>query len=192
MRALSLQAMARVGILAGRAVAGGAAICAQAPAGPQPTSPGQDNTAPAQKPSTPQQQKPQEAGVSISVEVPVVTLDVVAATQNGDIIPGLKKENFRVLEDGQPQTITSFGPTDAPITIVALNSISTTIVIGASVGPKLVMVCGCPSSSTRKFSFLSPGMATSFLGLKRRISGCWRMGSHKPSRALGRRMRRLR
>jgi len=101
MRALSLQAMARVGILAGMAAAGGAAICAQAPAGPQPTSPGQDNTAPAQKPSTPQQQKPQEAGVSISVEVPVVTLDVVAATQNGDIIPGLKKENFRVLEDGQ-------------------------------------------------------------------------------------------
>jgi len=45
------------------------------------------------------------------VEVPVVTLDVVARTQNGDIIPGLKKENFRVLEDGQPQTITNFGPT---------------------------------------------------------------------------------
>src|SRR5260221_361766 len=124
MRALSLQAMARVGILAGMAAAGSATIWAQAPAGPQPTSPGQDNTAPAQKPSTPQQQKPQEAGVSISVEVPVVTLDVVAATQNGDIIPGLKKENFRVLEDGQPQTITSFGPTDAPITMVVLMEFS--------------------------------------------------------------------
>jgi VWFA-related protein len=48
----------------------------------------------------------------------------VAATQNGDIIPGLKKENFRVLEDGQPQTITSFGPTDAPITIVVLMEFS--------------------------------------------------------------------
>src|SRR5260221_1960837 len=124
MRALSLQAMARVGILAGMAAAGGAAIGAQAPAAPQPSSPGQDNPARAQNPSTPQQQKPQEAGVSISVEVPVVTLDVVAATQNGDIIPGLKKENFRVLEDGQPQTITSFGPTDAPITIVVLMEFS--------------------------------------------------------------------
>jgi len=62
--------------------------------------------------------------VTVSVEVPVVTLDVVAATQNGDIIPGLKKENFRVLEDGQPQTITSFGPTDAPITIVVLMEFS--------------------------------------------------------------------
>jgi len=124
MRALSLQAMARVGILAGIAAAGSAAIWAQAPAGPQPTSPGQDNSAPAQKPTAPQQQKPQEGGVSISVEVPVVTLDVVAATQNGDIIPGLKKENFRVLEDGQPQTITSFGPTDAPITMVVLMEFS--------------------------------------------------------------------
>src|SRR6266481_2383758 len=124
MRALSLQAMARVGILAGMAAAGSATVWAQAPAGPQPTSPGQDNSAPAQKPAAPQQQKPQEGGVSISVEVPVVTLDVVAATQNGDIIPGLKKENFRVLEDGQPQTITSFGPTDAPITIVVLMEFS--------------------------------------------------------------------
>ena len=33
----------------------------------------------------PPQQKPQEAGASISVEVPVVTLDVIAATQHGDI-----------------------------------------------------------------------------------------------------------
>jgi len=124
MNAFSLQAMTRVGILAGMLAAGGATVWAQAPAGPQPTSPGQDNSAPAQKPATPQQQKPQEAGVSISVEVPVVTLDVVAATQNGDIIPGLKKENFRVLEDGQPQTITSFGPTDAPITMVVLMEFS--------------------------------------------------------------------
>src|SRR5579863_8021908 len=120
MRSLSLQVMARVGVLAGMVAACSATVWAQAPSGPQPTSPGQDNSAPAQKPSTPQQQKPQEGGVSISVEVPVVTLDVVAATQNGDIIPGLKKENFRVLEDGQPQTITSFGPTDAPITMVVL------------------------------------------------------------------------
>src|SRR5258707_2087910 len=124
MKDLDLQAMVRVAVLAALAAAGSAGIWAQAPAGPQPTSPGQDNTAPAQKPAAPQQQKPQEAGVTVSVEVPVVTLDVVAATQNGCIIPGLKKENFRVLEDGQPQTITSFGPTDAPITIVVLMEFS--------------------------------------------------------------------
>jgi len=49
-----------------------------------------------------------------------VTLDVVATTSNGDLIPGLKKENFRILEDGAPQTITNFGTGDAPITIVVL------------------------------------------------------------------------
>ncbi len=74
----------------------------------------------AQAPQDAKQQKPepkpQEGGATISVEVPVVTLDVVAATQHGDIITGLKKENFRVLEDGAPQTISSFAPTDAPIT----------------------------------------------------------------------------
>ncbi len=124
MKAFYLQAILRGVALAGALAGGGAAIWAQAPAGPQPTSPAQENPAPAQKPAAPQQQKPQEAGVTVSVEVPVVTLDVVAATQNGDIIPGLKKENFRVLEDGQPQTITSFGPTDAPITIVVLMEFS--------------------------------------------------------------------
>ena len=98
---------------------------AQAPAGPQGTPPGQSNPAPsvAQKPA-PAQQKPPDAGVTISVEVPVVTLDVIATTQHGDLIPGLKKENFRILEDGQPQTITNFGPTDAPITMVVLMEFS--------------------------------------------------------------------
>ena len=124
MKAFYLQAILRGMALAGALAGGGAAIWAQAPARPQPTSPAQENPARGQKPAAPQQQKPQEAGVTVSVEVPVVTLDVVAATQNGDIIPGLKKENFRVLENGQPQTITSFGPTDAPITIVVLMEFS--------------------------------------------------------------------
>ncbi len=114
------QVTKRTLFLAGALAGACATMRAQAPAGPEPTSPAQGNPAPAQKPATGQQQKPQEGGVTISVEVPVVTLDVVAATQNGDIIPGLKKENFRVLEDGQPQTITNFGPTDAPITMVVL------------------------------------------------------------------------
>jgi VWFA-related protein len=95
-------------------------LAAQAPEGPQNASPPQANpAAPAPKPAAPQQ-KPQEGGVTISVEVPVVTLDVVATTSNGGLITGLKKENFRILEDGVPQTITNFGAGDAPITIVIL------------------------------------------------------------------------
>src|SRR5208337_2676348 len=97
----------------------GAGLAAQAPEGPQNASPPQANPAPEPKPAAPQQ-KPQEGGVTISLEVPVVTLDVVATTSDGGIITGLKKENFRVLEDGVPQTITNFSPGDAPITIVVL------------------------------------------------------------------------
>jgi len=109
-------------LLAGMLASANATMQAQAPAGPEPTSPPQANPAP--KPAAPQQQKPQEAGISIAVEVPVVTLDVVAATQNGDIIPGLKKENFRVLEDGQPQAIINLAPSEAPITMVVLMEFS--------------------------------------------------------------------
>src|SRR5579884_132272 len=94
---------------------------AQAPSGPETRAPQQQQN-PQQQP--PPAQQPQEGGVSIAVEVPVVTMDVVATTSRGDIITGLKKENFRVLEDGVPQTITSFGPTDAPITMVILMEFS--------------------------------------------------------------------
>jgi len=103
---------------------GGPAL-AQAPAGPQGTPPAQPSTVPpaASKPPT-QEQKPQEAGATIAVEVPVVTLDVIATTQHGDLLTGLKKENFRVLEDGQPQPITNAGPSESPITMVILMEFS--------------------------------------------------------------------
>ena len=51
-------------------------------------------------------------------------MDVVATTNHGDILTGLKKENFRLFEDGVPQTITNFGPTDAPITMVIVMEFS--------------------------------------------------------------------
>src|SRR6266699_4676950 len=99
-------------------------VLAQAPTGPQGgSSPRQQNPTPPQAaPGTAQQ--PPQAGVTIAVDVPVVTLDVVATTQHGDIIPGLKKENFRILDDGVAQTITNFAPTEAPITMVLLMEFS--------------------------------------------------------------------
>jgi VWFA-related protein len=99
---------------------------AQAPAGPQGTAPPPPSQAPAAAPANPApaQQKPADAGTTIAVEVPVVTLDVIATTQHGDLLNGLKKENFRVFEDGQPQPITNAGPTDAPITMVILMEFS--------------------------------------------------------------------
>jgi VWFA-related protein len=98
---------------------------AQAPAGPQGNPPAQPSPTPPPAPKQePTEQKPQEPGATIAVEVPVVTLDVIATTQHGDLLTGLKKENFRVLEDGQPQIITNAGPSDAPITMVLLMEFS--------------------------------------------------------------------
>jgi VWFA-related protein len=57
---------------------------------------------------------------SLSVDVPSVNLDVMVTTKDGQFIPGLQKEHFRVLEDGVPQQIQSFSRTEAPITAVLL------------------------------------------------------------------------
>lgn len=102
------------------------AVQAQAPVGPQG---GAQPPKPAQQPGQDQQGKPQQtpppqSGTAIAVEVPVVTLDVVATTQKGDLLTGLKRENFRVTEDGVPQTISNFAPTEAPITMVVLMQFS--------------------------------------------------------------------
>src|SRR5215831_13399462 len=93
---------------------------AQAPTGPETGQPPQQNPPPAsQNPqNAPGQQQPQTGGVSISVEVPLVTIEVGATTANGELITGLHRENFRVYEDGVPQQVTNFGPSDSPITMV--------------------------------------------------------------------------
>jgi VWFA-related protein len=49
------------------------------------------------------------------VSVPAVVTDAT-----GRPLPGLRQENFRLLEDGQPQTITNFGTTDTPFEIALL------------------------------------------------------------------------
>jgi VWFA-related protein len=57
---------------------------------------------------------------SIRVNAPLVNVDVLVTTKTGEFIPGLKKDNFRIMEDGAPQTITSFNVSKAPITAVLL------------------------------------------------------------------------
>ena len=111
--------------LAGALTLGAGAMNArgQAPEGPQGRQK-QPGAPPVEPPPPPPQQKPQEAGASISVEVPVVTLDVIAATNHGDLLTGLKKENFRIMDDGTAQTISNFGSSEAPITIVMLMEFS--------------------------------------------------------------------
>lgn len=71
-----------------------------------------------QQPSTPTdgQQNPRPS--TIAVESNLVVLDVLVADEDGNVLAGLEKENFRILDEGKPQVITAFGPTDDPITIV--------------------------------------------------------------------------
>lgn len=61
-----------------------------------------------------------QSDVQIAVEAPLVLLDVLVTDEDGNVLSGLKKGNFRVMDDGKPQVITAFGPTEDPITIVVL------------------------------------------------------------------------
>jgi VWFA-related protein len=57
---------------------------------------------------------------SIHVDVPEVTVPVLVTTKDGQFISNLKKENFRVYEDGTQQTIHDFKIEEAPVTAVLL------------------------------------------------------------------------
>ena len=99
----------------------------QSPSAPQPASPsGQQQQAPRSQPAPPppaqgqDQQQSGQPGFAISTTVPLVNVDVVVTDNDGNYLNNLKKENFRVTEDGVPQTVTNFGTTDAPITVVLL------------------------------------------------------------------------
>lgn len=63
---------------------------------------------------------------SIHVDVPLVTVPVMVTTKDGQFISTLKKDNFRVFEDGTPQTIADFKVEDAPITAVMLIEFAST------------------------------------------------------------------
>ncbi len=75
-------------------------------------------------PPPPPPEKPKKiAGMpdySIHVDVPVVTVPVIVTTKDGQFISNLKKENFRIYEDGTQQEIHDFKIEDAPITAVLL------------------------------------------------------------------------
>ena len=57
---------------------------------------------------------------SLKVNVPLVNVDVLVTTKNGQFVPGLKKENFRIAEDGVQQNVSHFQVSQAPITAVLL------------------------------------------------------------------------
>jgi len=61
--------------------------------------------------------KPQEAE-KITVSTQIVNVDVVVYhKKSGQIVTGLKKENFSIQADGVPEAITNFSTPEAPITV---------------------------------------------------------------------------
>jgi VWFA-related protein len=78
-------------------------------------------TKPPQPPPQPKTEKinPDEA-YAIRTEVELVSVGVVVQDKNGQFLPGLKRENFRIIEDGVPQTIKKVEAAEAPMTVVML------------------------------------------------------------------------
>jgi len=90
--------------------------------GPQKPAPSQEPAPP--KPPTGQQQNPkpsqQAPQVAIAIESNLVTIEAVVTDDDGNLLTGLKRENFRIIEGDKAQQITNFSPTEAPITVVIL------------------------------------------------------------------------
>jgi VWFA-related protein len=77
-------------------------------------------TAPA-APAEPKVKNPNNDTYSIRVDVPIVNIDAnVILDKTHQFVPGLKANNFLILEDGVPQTITSVRVAQTPITAVML------------------------------------------------------------------------
>ena len=83
-----------------------------------------------EEPPPPPPEKPKKIegmpDYSIRVDVPLVNLDVSVVTKNGQFIPGLKKDNFRIYEDGVLQQVSNFSQQEAPITAVMLIEFAST------------------------------------------------------------------
>lgn len=70
-----------------------------------------------------------EGRTAIAVEVKLVNVDVTVTDSKGNLITGLKAENFTIYEDGVRQQISHFSPVEAPMTVVLVVDFSRQAVI---------------------------------------------------------------
>ena len=61
-----------------------------------------------------------DEGDVVRVDTQLVSVPAVVTDASGRPLSGLKAENFRLIEDGQPQTIANFGTTETPFEIALL------------------------------------------------------------------------
>ena len=72
-------------------------------------------------PAEPKIKNPNGDTYSLRIDVPIVNIDAnVILDKTHQFVPGLKANNFLILEDGVPQTITSVRVAQTPITAVML------------------------------------------------------------------------
>ena len=72
--------------------------------------------------TTEAKKQPEEVdeGDVVRVDTQLVSVPAVVTDGSGRPLPGLRPENFRILEDGQPQTIANFGTAETPFEIALL------------------------------------------------------------------------
>lgn len=84
----------------------------------------------AEEPPPPPPERPKKIegmpDYSIHMDVPLVNVDVLVTTKDGQFISNLNKDNFRIYEDGAPQAINNFTISQAPITAVLLVEFAST------------------------------------------------------------------
>ncbi len=72
------------------------------------------------KPDTPAAGDEIDEGDVVRVETQLVSVPAVVTDSTGRPLSGLRAENFRLIEDGQVQTITNFGTAETPFEIALL------------------------------------------------------------------------
>ena len=63
------------------------------------------------------QQPSRQKGYTIGVSVDLIVVHTTVLDKNGHFVSGLKKENFKLFEDGVAQNVTSFSQEDVPISM---------------------------------------------------------------------------
>lgn len=71
-------------------------------------------------PAAPEEDDAPRGKTAISVAVDLVTLQVLVTDTKGNVLTGLKPENFTIYEDKVKQEILNFSPVDANVTVVLL------------------------------------------------------------------------
>ncbi len=81
---------------------------------------GSENQTPVAKESPNPTTEEVDEGDVVRVETKLVSVPTVITNSAGRPMVGLRRENFAVFEDGQPQSIANFGTTEAPFEIALL------------------------------------------------------------------------